>query len=39
MFDFKEAIANVDGARHYAAGDIKSKVPVSGLLEKPAYHG
>jgi len=39
MFDCEEAIANVDGGRHHAAVDEKSKVPVRGVLEEPAYDG
>ena len=39
MFDFEEAIAYVDGARHHAAVEIKSKVPVRAVLEESAYDG
>jgi hypothetical protein len=39
MFDFEEAIANVDGARHYAAVYIKDKVPVRAVHEDSAYDG
>jgi hypothetical protein len=39
MFDCEEALANVDGGRHHAAVDKKSKVPVRGVLEEPAYDG
>ena len=39
MFDFEEAVANVDGARHHASVEEKSKVPVWGVLKEPAYGG
>jgi hypothetical protein len=39
MFDFEEAIANVDSARHHAAAYIKSKISVRAVLEEPAYDG
>ena len=39
MFDFEEAIADVDGARHHAAVDHKNKVPVRRIFEETAYDG
>ena len=39
MFDCEETIANVDSARHHASVYEKSKVPVRGVLEEPAYDG
>ena len=39
MFDCEETIVNVDSACHHASVYEKSKVPVRGVLEEPAYDG